>query len=211
MLFCIWGGAALVYIVFSQNMVTFVNYGPITLPQFDEDGLFLIIAALVSIPLAMLFAVYYRVASMRVLHALKELGDGVEFDIWPKTRRVLGIFYWGGVKTNFASSFVWGAFSGMVWTLVWVLGLADLSTIQAYMSDPPPGILAIILIGGLFIYTTLLNVFKHTFITFPMVKHITESVEIHQPELLGRIRQRSLDKRTDADGFADALDAGAAF
>lgn len=211
LLLCIWGGAGLVYLGISQELVTFVDYGPITLPQFDENGLFIIIAAVLCIPLAMLFAVYYRVASMRVLHALKELGDGVEFDIWPRTRTVLGIFYWGGVKTNIASSFVSAAFSGLVWTVVWLLGIADFATIQAWMINPPMGVVVTLGIGTLFIYTTLLDVFKHIFITFPMVKHISETVELHEAELLGRVRQRSRGGRSDAGGFAEALDTGAAF
>ena len=211
LLFCIWGGIGLVTIGLTQNLITFVDYGGVSLPQFAENGAFVFFAALACIPLAMLFAVYYRVASMRVLYALKELGDGVEFDIWPRTRRVIAIVYWGGVKTNFAASFVSGAFSGLVWSLVWVLGLADAVTIQAWMANPPMGIVIALGLGSIFIYTVLLGVFKHTFITFPMVKHISETAEIHEPELLGRIRQRSIDGRSDAGGFAEALDAGAAF
>ena len=211
LLFCIWGGAGLVFLIYSQEMITIRMIGAVPAPRFHEHGGFLAGAALACIPLAMLFAVYYRVASMRVLHALKELGDGIEFDIWPRTRTMIGIFYWGGVKTNFASSFVSGAFYGLVWGLIWILGIADATTIQAWMITPPIGVVIALGVGTVFTYTTLLDVFKHTFITFPMVKHISETVEIHQPELLGRIRPRHADGRSDAGGFAEALDAGAAF
>jgi len=211
LLFCIWGGAGLVVLAITQELVTFVDYGGFYLPRFAENGVFVVVAAVACIPLAMLFGIYYRVASMRVLHALKELGDGVEFDIWPRTRTVIATFYWGGVKTNFAASFVSGAFSGFVWSVVWLLGFADVATIQLWMENPPIGVLIPLIVGTIFIYTTLLNVFKHTFITFPLVKHISETVEIHQPELLSPIRQRQRAGRGDAGGFAEALDAGAAF
>ncbi len=210
-LFSVWGGAGLMFLAITQQLVTVVDVGGLPMLRIAEGGGLIFYGSLACIPLAMLFAVYYRVASMRVLHALKELGDGVEFDIWPRTRTVLGIFYWGGVKTNFAASFVSGAFSGFVWSVVWVLGIADVDTIRAWMVDPPVGVVVAFGIGTFFIYTTLLGVFKQTFITFPLVKHITETLEIHQPELLGTIRQRQLAGRGDAGGFAEALDAGAAF
>lgn len=211
LLLCIWLPAGSAFLLYTQELVTMTTVRGMPTPRFDGHGHFLAIVILVCIPLAMLFVVYYRVASIRVLHALKELGTGIEFDIWPRTRTMIAIFYWGGVKTNFASGFVSGAFSGLVWSVIWLTGIADVSTIQAWMINPPPAVLLTLSIGTIFTYTTLLDVFKHTFITFPMVKHVSETVEILQPDLLGRVRPRYADSRTDGGGFAEALDAGAAF
>lgn len=208
LLFSIWGGVALAYLCVAQNVVRVTESGRILV---DGESWYMLVAAGASIPLAMVFVVYYRVASVRVLHALKELGDGITFDIWPRTRTVVKTVYWGGVKGNMATSFVSAAISGVMWCVVWLFGIADAATIQAWAFNPPLGLLVFSVLSSAFIYLTLFNVFKHTFIVFPLVKHVAETVRIINPEGLDRIRQRSLDGRTDAGGFAEALDAGAAF
>ena len=211
LLLCIWGGSGLMYLAITQGLITTVAIGGLQVPVVAEGGWLVVAVSLACVPLSFLFAVYYRVSATRVLGALKELGDGVEFDVWPKTRQVLRIYVFGSWKTYAASSFVYGAVSGLIWSVSWLFGGASIDQVQAWMLNPPIPVIVAFGVSSYFILTVLTGVFRQTFITQPLVSHVAESVEVHNPELLGRIRQRSLDGRTDAGGFAEALDAGAAF
>ena len=47
-------------------------------------------------------------------------------------------------------------------------------------------------------------------ITQKIIEHMVNSVTVHNADHLDTIRQRAADKGADAEGFADALDIGAA-
>ena len=52
--------------------------------------------------------------------------------------------------------------------------------------------------------------FQHIFVTQPIWRHYSETLEVHGSESLHDIRQRDRDEHTEAEGFAEALDLGAA-
>lgn len=201
-LICVWGGIATCVVLAAHLDGAILR---------QTTPIWALIALPASIVGAMIFALYYRVSSIRILAALKELGDGVEFDLWPKTRRIFGIWFWGLLKTNFASGFVSSVVGGFVWAALWIFGGFDASQIQAMMMNPPVNVVITMTVLTYLLVALLFSVFKQTFITFPMVQHISETLEIHEPENLGYIRQRAAASQTDGGGFAEALDAGAAF
>ena len=51
---------------------------------------------------------------------------------------------------------------------------------------------------------------QHVFVTQPLWRHYAETVDIVGAESLHDIRQRARDEHTEAEGFAEALDLGAA-
>ena len=51
---------------------------------------------------------------------------------------------------------------------------------------------------------------SHTFITLPMARHFAETLQVTNPTALTNINQRARDEFSEAEGFADALDVGAA-
>ncbi|MEM1342116.1 MAG: DUF898 family protein, partial [Pseudomonadota bacterium] len=105
-LFCIWGSLALLgYIGWevSRLMSSDVDFlGAMALLQGNANVTWASWAIFAFLPLSLLFGLYYRVASIRVLVSYKTLGDGVEFDIYPRTRSILRIYILGGLKTAFA-------------------------------------------------------------------------------------------------------------
>ncbi|MEM9319777.1 MAG: DUF898 family protein [Pseudomonadota bacterium] len=211
-------GPAFPFLLMIWGMLAFSVYASMNV-YTDFSGLipilrgevWAIFAAIACGLLALLFSVYYRVASIRVLAALKTLGDGVEFDLWPKTLRVFRIYFFGALKTYFATIFVYNVVFGFVFAVLWLAGGLDATQIQAMMANPPMNVVVVLGVLTYLMIVLLANVFRQTFITHPLVVHVAETLEIHQPELLGTVRQRSADSRTDAGGFAEALDAGAAF
>lgn len=201
-LFCVWGAIGL-GIYGAMNMtVTMVGAIPVTR---GETWVAWVILALV--PFMFLFGLYYRVASIRIMGALKTLGDGIEFDIHPKTRRIIRIYFFGYWKTYLAAGFVSNVVFGMVFGALWVTGNYS----PDMLVNPPINVTIALGVLTYLLIMLMVQTFRQTFIVYPLVAHVSETLEIDQPELLNGIRQRASDSRTDAGGFAEALDAGAAF
>lgn len=164
-------------------------------------------AGLVLLWLSALFMLYYRVASIRVMAALKTLGDGVEFDLWPRTRSVLWHYLIGSFIVGFLSLFATLAFSAVLFGVAMALGQTG-GGLGAITSDPF-GVFGFMVLPIMLFYAVMLYAFTQVFVYCPIIQQAAMTLEIHQPELLGHIRQRTRDEQADADGFAQALDAGA--
>jgi uncharacterized membrane protein YjgN (DUF898 family) len=54
------------------------------------------------------------------------------------------------------------------------------------------------------------SVLRHCFVTLPLWRHYAETLTITGLDALGKISQREKDEFTEAEGFAEALDVGAA-
>ncbi|WJY22868.1 DUF898 family protein [Fontisubflavum oceani] len=165
-----------------------------------------------GILLTFLFAIYYRVASFRVMAAMKTLGDGLEFDIHPRTRTLVRIHIIGGILTNLATSVA----ATIVIVAAIAIGMGIGISLPSGPSAPVPEPSVILALTLLFVISLVViivfyNVFRQIFITFPMVRHVAETLEIHEPSLLSTIRQRDRDDTRDAGGFAEALNVGGAF
>ncbi len=155
-----------------------------------------------------LFGVYYRVASFRVMAAMKILGDGVEFDIHPRTRTLVWINILGSILTFIATGVVAGIVIGVALGLA---GLLDVFGSDAALAPANIGVgIALFGFAAITVYV-FHHVFRQIFITFPMVRHVVSTLEVHEPSLLANVRQRDRDGMNDAGGFAEALGAGAAF
>ena len=51
---------------------------------------------------------------------------------------------------------------------------------------------------------------RHVFVTMPIWRHYAETLEVIGSESIYEIRQRDRDEHREAEGFAEALDLGAA-
>jgi uncharacterized membrane protein YjgN (DUF898 family) len=185
----VYGTIALVVYAVMSNELTFFWYVPMT------------------VILAGLGAAYYRVSTTRLMAGLKLLGDGLEFDIHPSTRKLLRIQIMGNLLSGFLVSLVSPVILGLVLGALFALGLITKETI---FSMPVNLSIFVSAITSLFIFV-LLGAFRQVFVTYPMVRHFAETLEIFEPSLLSGIRQRRADNGADGGGFAEALDVGAAF
>lgn len=157
--------------------------------------------------------VYFSVASFRKLATHKTVGDGIKLRSEVRTGRVIGIyllallgiflsmvilfavlalaaFLIGAGSFNLDVSFsgFWEAIEGAggdLWKLVFV--------VMSYF---------LILIG--------IGAMTHVLITQPMLRHYAITGTIHNPGEIDDAVQRPHDPSTEAEGFADALDVGAA-
>jgi uncharacterized membrane protein YjgN (DUF898 family) len=162
---------------------------------------------LLTVPLTLLAAISYRVMSIRLLAGMKTLGNGMEVDIAPHAGRLIRINILGRILTGLVVGVVSPVVLGIVFGLIYLSGTYD----PAMLVAPPPTIAAVLAIATWLTVFVLYGTCLHVFVTFPMVKHIGETFELHEPTLLRTVRQRARADGRDAGGFADALDVGAAF
>ncbi|MBR9843567.1 MAG: DUF898 domain-containing protein [Rhodobacteraceae bacterium] len=151
---------------------------------------------------------YYRARSFEILTNTKRAGD-VVFLSKPRPMRVFGIYLFGTMTSSLLSSLflvpIGLALVAAVGALVGAEGAAGMS-IDAVTS----GTLTTIGILSYFVFFLAWAALTHTFITLPLWAHFTETLTVIDPGSLGTIRQRPRDEFEEAEGFAEALDVGAA-
>jgi uncharacterized membrane protein YjgN (DUF898 family) len=168
---------------------------------------------LLLIPVAMaglLFgAIYYRWVSKRIM-AQHKRADGVQFASSLSGLRVTFIYVLG----NFLSYIV--LVCGLV-GLVVLVGLTygfetlpDLAQNGGVFAAFPRWV-QLLSIGALYLSVFLLwGVMHNTFVTFPLMRHMARTTTLSQSAGLSHVSQRARDDFAEAEGFAEALDLGAA-
>jgi hypothetical protein len=166
-------------------------------------GAFLLIGVMGLLPAA----IHYGVQSRRLLANHRTAGP-LGLVAAPRTSRVLGI-YAGGYALILAAL---GAliFAGLI-AIGAVFGIAA-ATIPNLEDLPnvPAWIPALLGIGAYFAVFLLWGVLGHVFVTLPLWRHYAETLTITGTENLSALRQRPREEFSDAEGFAEALDLGAA-
>lgn len=169
----------------------------------------------VSIPWLIFGFIYFSVRSFAVMAASKRLGDDVAFQANPRTGRVIGIYLLGNLLTGLS---MWGI--GIVVVIVLVILSAmfgsfalDETTLDRALSGQLKG-LEIALYAAIasvyFGFFALYGAFSKVFVTLPTMQHYAETLTIQGTHNLTAIRQRPRDEFSEAEGFAEALDIGAA-
>lgn len=169
----------------------------------DKDAL-----AVATVPVMMIGFVwlgfgylYYRVHSFRYLSAHKNLGEGLGLQALPRTGRLIGIYLLGMLAVGAIGGAAFGVASGVAATVVGgAVGIG---------AAPAPAGFAVVALLYLATYI-LVGALMLVFITQPVIAHIVGTVTVFNPEALATVRQRAYDPGADAEGFADALDVGAA-
>ncbi|MEE9426784.1 MAG: DUF898 family protein [Paracoccaceae bacterium] len=153
---------------------------------------------------------HYRVHAFRILMNHKTV-SGVGFQSRPRPWRVLWIYLFGyslvgTVLTAFVIGFGFAiiaplAFYGI--TLGEEFGLGDLAVLPFWLTTAISAFayFAIFIIWG---------VLKHVLVTLPLARHYAETLDITGASNLSTFAQRDRDKLDSAEGFAEALDVGAA-
>lgn len=175
-----------------------------------EDLLFQALPALVVIyliwqPLAL---VNYNVKRLRYLTSNKHLA-GAQLSLAPRFWRVTGIYFWGyTLATLVATIFLIPIGVVAIFT---AMGMgAEIGLDLGQINSIPQVAKAAIAIGSYFLLFLMWSVLMHTFIRFPLLRHYAESFQIQNPAVLDAITQRPRDEFGEAEGFAEALDVGAA-
>ncbi len=186
--------------------------GPIAWAFWTENEAWLALTPLGAI-WAGYAGAYWRANSWRVMVAHKSLGQ-VRFRSQPGAWRIVGIWLLGGLliylcMVALLMVVMFGLFTvlaaGMAMGVEEFLRLLEqgAATVPAWAAT----------VAGLAIYFSFFvlgSVLTQVFITLPMAAHFAERTEIDNHEALARIDQRARDEFAEAEGFADALDVGAA-
>jgi uncharacterized membrane protein YjgN (DUF898 family) len=147
----------------------------------------------------------YNVASWRIMANEKSLGDGITFTSKVDTSEVIMAYIFGGMLAFFIAllvSVVFGIAAGFA---------------AEFIPAGPIGFQIEhlgLMIGGFFgylVFFILLGAIATVSITQQVIRNFAATITIHNPEELNEISQRAGDDFVEAEGFADALDVGAAF
>ncbi|NNE54166.1 MAG: DUF898 family protein [Sulfitobacter sp.] len=155
-------------------------------------------------------AIYYRWMAKRIM-AQHKTARGIRF-----------ASALSGVRVSFI--YVLGNFIAYLFLVIGILTLVFLALVtvgfDAVMADDLgllggyaglPRWLSFGLLGLLYLGVFLLwGVLHNTFVTFPLMRHMARTTSLPQAEGLRLISQRERDAFAEAEGFAEALDLGAA-
>lgn len=146
--------------------------------------------------------VHYRVETRRIMANHKTAGD-VHLRAEPRVGRILRIAIFGNIAVAVL------VLVPLV-PLVTVAGLMELNRGELAMASLP--VWVYLGIGLMLYFAVFLSwaSLRHVFVTMPTWKHYAETLRIGSPEWLGRVAQRDRDDFREAEGFAEALDIGAA-
>lgn len=156
--------------------------------------------------------VNYRVHAFRLLANHKTAGS-LGLVSQPRVARVLGI-YVGGYLLVFLGmllamlglatvvSLAVGAFAATAMSFETLANL-DVGSVPIWIGTG-------VAVAGYFIVFLMWGALRHVFVTMPLWKHYAETLTVTGAEDLSTLRQRRRDEFREAEGFADALDLGAA-
>ncbi len=154
--------------------------------------------------------IHYRVGSFRLLTNTKTLGC-VGFISNPRPWRVYWIYSFGYGLVMLAISVL---LIGLVFVFfLIVLGgqsIGDEFEIVDITQYAPLWVSQVIAAVGYFSIFILWGTLAHVLVTLPLARHYAETLEITGAVGLGDISQRERDDMEQAEGFAEALDVGAA-
>lgn len=182
------------------------------LAYFNEIALGILV---VSIPWLFIGLVHFQVQSFRIMAAGKVLGESIQFTATPRTGRIFRIYLFGSLISYMI------LIAGIV---VLALGFVILLSVNTPFelssdefgnlidSDSPMLRYASFFVLGMVYFSVFIfwGVLNQVFITLPKMRHYAETLRITNSHQLTRVSQRPRDEMSEAEGFAEALDVGAA-
>ena len=163
---------------------------------------FLPVAVIAALFLPWAF-VLYRVKSLKYLTNNKSAG-GLGLTANPRTGRIFAILVGGYLMIGV----VLGALSVLLGIIVAVrFGIGFAVTGDLDVSAGLGTITGLIVYFLIFVFWVVL---RHVWITLPTWRHYAETLEVTGAYGLGAVNQRARDEFQEAEGFAEALDLGAA-
>ena len=160
----------------------------------------------VGIAAIVLGAVHYSVRSFRLMADRKTAGD-VGLRAAPRLRRVIGIHLLGNAISVLIAGVMLIALGAAVEGIAAGRGVELLDDPFAALSAP-----AVVAASAVAYYLVFLawGALRHAFVTMPLLRHYATTLAVTGAGALAAVRQAERDEATEAGGFAEALDVGAA-
>ena len=155
-------------------------------------------------------AVHYRFASKRIMADHKH-AVGVQMRSKLNSARVSVIYVWGTTIAYFFLGLGLGAIVGLAVALFAseAFFVAQLGTGNP-LGDWPRWV-SLGVLGALYLSVFLFwGVLHNAFVTFPLMRHMATTLRLENTAGLSQVSQRARDEFAEAEGFAEALDLGAA-
>ena len=181
----------------------------IILAALGADNIGLLWALCLTLPWLGFGLAQYKAHTFRILTNAKSVG-GVEFRAAPRPWRVFGIYLFGyGIAGIGIVILLIAAVFILAFMTFGVASGADIDLVKTFEALPR----WMLTLSGVLLYFAvflLWSALTHTFVTMPLLRHFAETLTVVNPEALARIAQRPRDEFAEAEGFAEALDVGAA-
>lgn len=164
--------------------------------------------AILAFPLWLVYALaFYRARTWQRLTSLKQAGS-IRFQAAPRVWRVFWIYTLGYGLTSLASSILLVPI-GLVFARFFSV-FPEISVNAVTLDDIPRGALIVLGVVSYFSMFLIWSSMRHAFVTMPLWRHFAETLTVLDPDAIDGISQRPRDDSSQAEGFAEALDVGAA-
>lgn len=162
-------------------------------------------AALVLWPLSV---VLYSVESYRRLTNSKSAG-ALGLSANPRIWRVALIYLFGYLAAGIIATGL--SFAALVaFGAVFGAALGSGLSPEVVVASASRGVLTVLGFAMYFGAFVIWGALRHAFVTLPIWRHYATTTEVTGADALRSVRQRARDEHTEAEGFAEALDLGAA-
>ena len=167
-------------------------------------------ASMVVAPFWMVFGlVNYNVKKLRYLTSQKSAGE-VQLAINPRFWKVTGIYFWGYTLAGVVVSLLMTPAAIAAILIIESDGLAELGVERTTIETLPEPVLTAMAIGLYFLVFVVWSTLMHAFIRYPLMRHYASTLTMTNSDQIAGISQRPRDEFGEAEGFAEALDVGAA-
>jgi len=169
------------------------------------------IILLIPIALLLLYGlVHYRFVSKRILASHKH-ALGVEMRSKLNGPRISMIYVLGTVLAYLVLGIGLGLLAFGVMIVVGAGGYFAMLSEYGGVLSHVPGWLSVAGLSAFYLTVFLMwGVMHHVFVTFPLMRHMAVTLSLRNVGGLSQISQRARDEFAEAEGFAEALDLGAA-
>lgn len=167
---------------------------------------FLALHLLYLVPLVLFLYMFYSVRAFRYLSSHKRLGGAVRLTSKARVARVVGIHLLGNALVGFFLSMA----SGVAFFVLGIFMAIDAAAFEAAMMGGPSWITVGAGIAGYFGFFVMWDVLRQVFVRVPLLAHYASTMQIENAHALADMDQRARDEMEHAEGFAEALDVGAA-
>ena len=154
---------------------------------------------------------YYYVNTFRIMGNAKVLDGRIGFRTAPRAVKVFWTYILGALLASTCAGLVASAFAIIAFGV-----LGDVNRLETIFAPGGPGVggreiaAGALLLVGYVGMILLYGVFGMIFVSQPILEHYVQETVITNPEALDDVTQRARDEMVEAEGFADALDVGAA-
>ena len=173
-----------------------------------------ILLAVMTYATVLIGLLYFRVTAFRKMAATKRAGKSVGFESGIRTGKLLGIYSLGGllvmIATFVLAFVVFFAAVRLSDALGFPVTYWDFDGRILEAGDVNYAALVPVVLSYIVVFLSL-ALFGQVLISQPVWRHYAEETTVLNAAELDDVVQRAADENVEAEGFADALDVGAAF